>query len=259
MTSVAEQRRSLILTELGRTQSLRVAELSDHLGISEVSIRHDLQILEDLGLLKRVHGGAIAVPDQTAGEALSARWYQNLEKKERIGRAAAQMIQRGNRLIIDSGTTPLQVARHLPPELLASGNLTVITASLPIGREVGSHPGIHLILLGGVYLPAYDLVVGPQTIDNLKNLHADKLFLGTDGLTFTQGITTANVLEAEVDRAMVNASSEVIVVSDSEKIGVIGLVTIMPLTEIDKLVTDSEAPQDFVEALRGQGVDVTLV
>ena len=165
----------------------------------------------------------------------------------------------GDRLIIDSGTTPLQVARHIPPELLASGNLTVITASLPIARELGSHPGVHLILLGGVYLSAYDLVIGPQTIDNLRNLHADKLFLGTDGLTFTQGITTANVLEAEVDRAMVHASSEVIVVSDSSKIGVIGLVTIMPLTEIDKLVTDLDAPRDFVEELHEQGVEVTLV
>ena len=259
MASVVEQRRSRIIIELGRAQSLKVNDLSDRLGVSEVSIRRDLQILEDNGLLKRVHGGAVAIPDQTVGEALSTRWYQNLEKKERIGRAAAAMIQRGDRLIIDSGTTPLQVARHIAPELLASGNLTVITASLPIARELGSHPGVHLILLGGVYLPTYDLVIGPQTIDNLKNLHADKLYLGTDGLTFTQGITTANVLEAEVDRAMVNASSEVIVVSDSSKIGVIGLVTIMPLIEIDKLVTDSEAPQDFVEELRGQGVEVVQV
>src|SRR3990170_6608107 len=146
MGSVAEQRRSKIILELGRAQSLRVNDLSDRLGVSEVSIRRDLQILEDNGRLKRVHGGAIAIPDQTIGEALSTRWYQNLEKKERIGQAAAAMIQRGNRLIIDSGTTPLQVARHIAPELLASGNLTVITASLPIGREVGSHPGVHLIL-----------------------------------------------------------------------------------------------------------------
>lgn len=259
MVSVAEQRRSTIIKELGRAQSLRVNDLSDRLGVSEVSIRRDLQILEDNGLLKRVHGGAVAILDQTVGEALSTRWYQDLEKKERIGQVAAAMIQRGDRLIFDSGTTPLQVARHIAPELLASGNLTVITASLPIGREVGSHPGVHLILLGGVYLPTYDLVIGPQTIDNLKNLHADKLFLGTDGLTFNQGITTANVLEAEVDRAMVNASSEVIVVSDSSKIGVIGLVTIMPLTQIDKLVTDNDAPQDFVEGLREQGVEVVLV
>ncbi len=113
-------------------------------------------------------------------------------------------MQRGDNLIIDSGTTPLQVVRHLPDDLLDSGNLTIITASLPILHELGNHPGVHSILLGGVYLPTYDLVVGPQTIANLKNLHADKLFLGTDGLTFTQGITTANVLEAEVDRAMVD-------------------------------------------------------
>jgi DeoR/GlpR family transcriptional regulator of sugar metabolism len=259
MASVVEQRRSKIIIELGRAQSLKVNDLSHRLGVSEVSIRRDLQILEDTGLLKRVYGGAVAIPDQKVGEALSTRWYQNLEKKERIGRAAAAMIQRGDHLIIDSGTTPLQVVRHIAPELLASGNLTVITASLPVGREVGSHPGVHLILLGGVYLPTYDLVIGPQTIDNLKNLHADKLFLGTDGLTFTQGITTANVLEAEVDRAMVNASSEVIVVSDSSKIGVIGLVTIMPLTKIHKLVTDSDAPQDFVAELREQGVEVILV
>jgi DeoR/GlpR family transcriptional regulator of sugar metabolism len=259
MASIAEQRRSRIISELRRSQRLKVAELSDHLGVSEVSIRHDLQVLEDLGLLKRVHGGAVAVQEQMASEALSTRWYQNLEKKERIGRAAAQMVQRGDRLIIDSGTTPLQVARHLSPELLAQGNLTVITASLPIVHEISSHPGVHLILLGGVYLPAYDLVIGPQTIDNLKTLHADKLFLGTDGLTFTQGITTANVLEAEVDRAMVNASSEVIVVSDSSKIGLIGLATIMPLTRIDKLVTDRDVPPNFAAELRQGGVEVIVV
>jgi DeoR/GlpR family transcriptional regulator of sugar metabolism len=259
MASVAKLRRSQIISELNRAQRLKVADLSDHLGVSEVSIRRDLQILEDSGLLKRVHGGAIVIPDQTGSDELSARWYQNLEKKERIGRAAAQLIQRGDNLIIDSGTTPLQVARHLSQELQASGNLTIITASLPIVHEVGSHSGVHLILLGGVYLPVYDLVVGPQTIDNLKSLHADKLFLGTDGLTFTQGITTANVLEAEVDQAMVQASSSVIVVSDSSKIGVIGLATIMAMSRIDILVTDSDAPPDFIEMLRAQGVEVILV
>jgi DeoR/GlpR family transcriptional regulator of sugar metabolism len=259
MASIAKLRRSQIISELNRAQRLKVADLSSHLGVSEVSIRRDLQILEDSGLLKRVHGGAVVIQDQTGSEELSTRWYQNLEKKERIGRAAAQLVQRGDNLIIDSGTTPLQVVRHLSQELVASGNLTIITASLPIVHEVGSHPGVHLILLGGVYLQTYDLVVGPQTIDNLKNLHADKLFLGTDGLTFTQGITTANVLEAEVDQAMVQASSTVIVVSDSSKIGVIGLATIMPLTRIDKLVTDTDAPPDFVGMLRAQGVEVILV
>src|SRR5512144_1387393 len=120
MTSIAKQRRSKIITELSRSQNLKVNDLSDRLGVSDVSIRRDLQILEDMGRLKRVHGGAVAIPDQMVGEALSARWYQNLEKKERIGRAAAALIQRGDRLIIDSGTTPLQVARNIPSELVAS-------------------------------------------------------------------------------------------------------------------------------------------
>jgi DeoR/GlpR family transcriptional regulator of sugar metabolism len=258
MASIVEQRRSQIISELKRARKLKVSDLSDRLGVSEVSIRRDLQILEDAGLLKREHGGAVAIQDQTGSEGLTARWDQNLEKKERIGRKAAQLVNRGDNLIIDSGTTPLQVVRHLSQELLASGNLTIITASLPIAHEVGSHAGVHLILLGGVYLSNYDLVVGPQTIDNLKNLHADKLFLGTDGLTFTQGITTANVLEAEVDRAMVTAASKVIIVSDSSKIGLIGLATIMPLTRINTLVTDADAPADFVDMLRQQGVEVIL-
>ena len=259
MPSLAEQRRLRILDELNSAQNLRVNDLSNRLGVSEVSIRRDLQILETMGMLKRVHGGAVATSEHTVGEALSDRWRQNREKKERIGRAAAAMVQRGDRIIIDSGSTPLQVAKQIAPELITAGNLTMITASLPVVHEVGGNPGIHLILLGGVYLPAYDLVVGPQTIENMKNLHADKLFLGTDGLTFTHGVTTANVLEAEVDRAMVKAAREVIVVSDSSKIGLIGLISIMSLIEIDKLVTDTDASDDFVEELRHNGIEVIRV
>ena len=259
MTSISQKRRSRIIEELGRNQNIKVADLSNILGVSDVSIRRDLQILEDSGLIKRVHGGAVAVPDPKLGAALSDRWYRNREKKERIGKAAAEMIQKGDRVILDSGTTPLLVARNLPREFVSSGSLTVITSSLPIVRELGIYPNIHLILLGGVYLSAYDLTVGPQTIESLKNLHADKMFLGTDGLTFDQGITTANVLEAEVDRAMVEASNQVICVSDSSKIGVKGLVSIMPMTRMNTLITDNDAPPDFVGELRRNRVTVIQV
>ena len=169
------------------------------------------------------------------------------------------MVTPGDRLILDSGTTTMQVAAHLSNNLLADGNLTVITASLSIVRQLGAHKGLHLIVLGGIYFPDYELMVGPQTIETLKSLHADKMFLGTDGLTFSQGLTTANVLEAEVDRAMVRAATEVIVVADSSKIGGIGLTTIMPLSGIHKLITDTDAPADFVARLRQLGIDVILV
>lgn len=259
MTTLTIKRRSSILDELKSKRRLRVADLSRDLGVSEVSIRRDLRILEDQGLLKRVHGGAVAL-DHHAGEVSSdVEQDPQREKKERIGKTAAQLVRRGERLIFDSGSTPLQVARSLDRELLQSGNLTVISAYLPVVRELGRWSGVHFILLGGIYLPNYDLMVGPQTIQQLKGLHVDKIFLGADGMTLSQGLTTANVLEAEVDRAMVQAATEVIAVSDSSKIGLIGLATIMPFSGITKLITDTDAPADFVNALQRQGIEVMLV
>jgi DeoR/GlpR family transcriptional regulator of sugar metabolism len=144
----------------------------------------------------------------------------------------------------------LQVAKHIRGDLLTSGGLTAITGSLPIVRELGPWKMLHLILLGGIYLPEYETVVGPQTIENLRGLNADKLFLGADGLTLARGLTTANQLEAEVDQAMARSAREIIAVADSDKIGVIGLTTIIPVSKLTRLITDRDAPADFVAALR---------
>ncbi|MCX6030870.1 MAG: DeoR/GlpR family DNA-binding transcription regulator [Chloroflexi bacterium] len=255
MNAAAEERRSFIINELARIRAVKIGDLSRHFGISEVSIRRDLERLEQLGMLKRVHGGAVALPPLPNGGSAA----RVSPAKERIGRAAAQLIRPGDRLLLDSGTTVLQVARGISGDLLTSGNLTVITTSLPIVHELGQWKSVHVLFLGGIYLPEYQVVVGPQTVANLANLHADKLFLGADGATLSHGVTTANVLEAEVDRAMVKAAREVILVADSSKIGGIGLTTIMPLGKVHKLITDEEAPADFVSALREQGVEVLLV
>jgi DeoR/GlpR family transcriptional regulator of sugar metabolism len=259
MNQAAEARRSFIIEELARKRVLKISDLSEHFSISEVSIRRDLARLEQLGMLKRVHGGAVALPITPAGPPSSNLTRTVSSEKERIGRAAAQLIRPADRVIFDSGTTVLQVAHSIPGDLLTSGKLTVITSSLPIVHELGAWKSIHFIFLGGIYLPDYQVVVGPQTIADLATLHADKLFLGADGLTLTHGVTTANLLEAEVDRAMVKAAHEVILVADSSKIGGIGLTTIMPLTKANKLITDEGAPADFVSALREQGVEVMLV
>jgi DeoR/GlpR family transcriptional regulator of sugar metabolism len=259
MDSITEKRRSSIMEELRRHEVVKVSELSNCFGVSEVSIRRDIRYLEQLGALRRVHGGAISVANRPVTGPTMVGTDFRIEQKQRIGRAAAALVAPGDRLIFDSGTTTLQTAAHLSNELLTAGNLTVITASLPIVRQLGAHKGLHLIVLGGIYVPDYELMVGPHTIETLKSLHADKMFLGTDGLTFSQGLTTANVLEAEVDRAMVRAATEVIVVADSSKIGGIGLTTIMPLSGIHKLITDTDAPADFVARLRQLGIDVILV
>jgi DeoR/GlpR family transcriptional regulator of sugar metabolism len=259
MNSVAEQRRSAIIEELARQRLVKISDLSQRFGVSEVSIRRDLERLEMLGMLKRVHGGAVVPPSAAAGLAGGTAAPKVSPAKERIGRAAAQLIRPGDRLILDSGTTVLQVARNISGDLLTTGNLTIITSSLPIVHELGAWKSIHLLLLGGIYLPEWQVVVGPQTIANLANLHADKVFLGADGMTLAHGVTTANVLEAEVDRAMIKASSEVILVAESSKIGGVGLTTILPLEGVHKLITDEAAPPAFVSALRDAGMEVILV
>jgi DeoR/GlpR family transcriptional regulator of sugar metabolism len=113
--------------------------------------------------------------------------------------------------------------------------------------------------MGGIVLPQYQALVGPQTVNYLEDIHADKVFFGADGVELSNGITTANILEADVGRYMARASKEVIVVADSSKIGAIGLVTLVTLDNVDKLVTDTDAPLEFVETARDLGVEVILV
>ena len=257
--SSAGKRREAIAQQLGREHIVRVAELSQCFGVSEVSIRRDLERLERQGLLQRVHGGAVAVAVDTGSDKPASAPIPHLDEKRRIGRAAAALVRPGDRLLFDSGTTVLEVARALSNGLVGTDSLTAITCSLPIVQDLGHCPGIHMLLLGGIYLPEHRIVTGPQTLESLRGLHADKMFLGADGMTLSHGVTTANVLEAEVDRAMAKATQEVILVADSSKIGGIGLTSIMPLERVHKLITDAGAPADFVSALRDAGVDVILV
>jgi DeoR family transcriptional regulator, fructose operon transcriptional repressor len=228
------------------------------LGIPESSVRKDLEILEELGLLKRTQSGAVAMPHYRLEKDHLAKMNLNRDKKERIGQAAANLIQSGEHVILDTGTTPLQVAKHICADLREAGSITVYTPSLSIFREIGMCPGIRLVLLGGIYLPQYEALVGPQTVEYLKDIQADKVIFGADGVALSNGVTTANVLEADVDHYMVQASKEMVVVVDSSKIGVIGLATLAPLDKVNTLVTDIDAPRDFVEAARNLGVEVIL-
>jgi DeoR/GlpR family transcriptional regulator of sugar metabolism len=265
VTTPADERRNAILDLLGRQPMLRVADLSERFGVSEVSIRRDLQRLEESGLLRRVHGGVVANPMLTLAPRvtpfLTERMQRRREVKERIGIAAAQLVAPGDHIMFDAGTTTFQVARAIPGDLLNHGNLTVITCSLLVAMELGVYRGVNVILLGGLYQPDFYMnVTGPKTIEALNGLHADKLFLGADGISITHGVTIAhNLVEAETDKVMIASASQVIVVADSSKIGQIGLTSILPLSGIHTLVTDADAPADFVAHLRGQGAQVVLV
>jgi len=254
-----ERRRLSILEELATSRAVSVAELSRRFGVSAVSVRCDLEYLETRGLLRRIRGGAVSVPQTILEWSFTEKMAMHRDAKERIGRAAASLVQNGDVLIMDSGTTVVQVARHIPQAILSSGQLTVITSSLPIARELGPWKGVSLILLGGVYLPEQEVVVGPQALASLAQLHADRMFLGAGGLSLDSGPTTATVLDAEVDRASVRASDEVIAVVDSSKIGRKGLASVVPITDVDILITDAQAPAGFVSRAMELGLDVRLV
>jgi DeoR family transcriptional regulator, aga operon transcriptional repressor len=262
---IADERRRAIVQQAVEYQVVTVSDLSDRYGVSEVAIRRDLRSLENRGLLRRIHGGAVAVPASAAPNSPTdhkcfiPRNVVNSEAKHRIGKAAAGLVRSGERVIFDSGNTVLHVAHYVALGMGNTDTLTAITSSLPVVSELSQYGGVNLIILGGVYLPQYQMVVGPQTIEQLRGFYADKLFLGADGLTFGFGLTASNVLEAEVDRVAVAAASEVIVVADSSKVGEVGLTPIMPLNRLKKLITDSRASPDFVAALREQGTEVILV
>lgn len=258
MTADTDGRRAYIVEQVRLGKLVKTADLMNMFEVSRTSVQRDLLRLEEHGFLKRIHGGAVANPDAAMGDSYAAKMGRNLSQKQRIGRITAEMVHSGDSLILDSGTTTLQVARQISGDLLTSGNLTVITHSLAIVREMGAWRGVQLIILGGVYRPEYELTVGPQTVTDLQGLHADKLIIGTDGLTLRSGATANNVLEAEVYRAMTEAAAEVIVVADSSKTGVAGVTTIVPIDRIGTLITDTDAPPAFVAELRNQGVRVVL-
>jgi DeoR family transcriptional regulator, aga operon transcriptional repressor len=255
----ATERRSVIAEMALSQDMIRVVDLASQFGLTETSIRRDLDILESEGRLRRVHGGAMATARHVRSESYMEKARQRMADKARIGAAAAAWINPGEVLLFDSGTTTLQVIRNIPAQLRGSQTLTLVTNSLPVVDEIRDWTSANLILLGGMYLPDYQATVGPQAVAQLSQLTADKVFLGADGLTMGGGITTAHILMAEMDRAMAERARKVILLTDSSKLGPAGFVPIIPVNRIHVVVTDTDAPPAIVAELRSEGVEVHLV
>lgn len=255
----AAERRSQIAQMVLENGKVIVANLVNQFKVTETSIRRDLTLLEQGGRLKRIHGGAIPIPGSSRTDSFSEKKELHIKAKERIGKVAAELIRPKDIVLLDSGTTTLQVVRHVPSVLRNGNMITLVTNSQPIAQEVLTWPSPNLTILGGLYLPDYQATVGPQTLAQLEELTADKVFLGADGVTLGSGATTANILMAEVDRKMADHSRQVILVTDSSKIGRVGFVPIRAMKSIHILITDSNAPSDIVETIRELGVQVLLV
>ncbi len=255
----ARQRRESIIRLVRDRGRVQVTELMEEFGLTDTSIRRDLSILQQKGALQRVHGGAVSTSEGLQITALAERIDHYGAEKRRIGEAAAGLIQAQDVIILDSGTSVLQVARHIPDSLRQKGTLRIVTNSTLLLDEMGHWATPNLLLLGGIFLPEHRATVGPEMLGCLQKISANRAFMGCDGLTINGGITSAHPLIAEAGRMMSSQSQQVIVLADHSKLGKAGFVPIMPLTKIDILITDTLAPEEMVTCLRKQGVEVRVV
>ncbi len=247
------ERRDLILEEVRRRGAVSVADLALHLDVSGMTVRRDLDVLAADGLLEKVHGGARVPATRSQELGFEANVSRQRVQKEAIARVAAELVRPGMAVGISGGSTAWTLARQLRDV----PGLTLVTNSLRVsdlyrGAVRGDEQAAAtVVLVGGIRTPS-DALVGPVAVRSLEVLHLDVVFLGVHGLDAQAGLTTPNLLEAETDRAFVEAGRQVVVVADSSKWGVVGLTTIADLDAADVVVTDDGLSTEGREVLQSQ-------
>jgi len=254
---MTQQRRAMMAELVQRDGSKRVSELADHFGVSEVTVRSDLVRLEREGHLIRDHGGAHPKSEVSFVSSLARldeRASFNLAQKRQIGEIAISCIEPGDTIILDAGTTTLEIARRL--RLIRP--LTVITNSLHAAMELGSTGDLRVILIGGTLNSESVSTVGPLAEEILSRFSVQKLFLGTQALDLDAGLTDSTLEIAQLKRAMIRAARQIILVTDSSKWGHTSLVKVASLSEIDTLVTDGNLPEGVRAATEKLGIKLLL-
>jgi DeoR/GlpR family transcriptional regulator of sugar metabolism len=243
------QRRQAILRAV-RSGTAHVGALADEFGVSEMTVRRDLETLARDGKLERVHGGAVNVESERPFSEIAV---ERLEAKDRIGRAAAAMVEDGQTVMLDIGTTTLQVARHLRGRML-----TVVTTNLAAYEELLPEPSIELVLPGGVVRRNYRSLVGMLAEDNLRRLRADIAFVGTSGIDADFAVWDTTMVEVPIKRAMIAAGQRTVLLADAAKFDMDATVHVCEASELDAVVTDERLPAARRKALRQLGVEVIV-
>jgi DeoR family transcriptional regulator of aga operon len=250
-----EERRQYIFALAKQHGRVLVEELSESLGISRITIRKDLDSLQSRGALQRTHGGALLPGSGALSDpSLQEKEGRCSHEKQRISDAAVNLVQEGQCVLLDSGSTTTAIARALKK----FSQLTVITNAVNIAAEL-SGTDFEVLLTGGSLRKNSFSLVGPLAEDMLRDMHADILFLGVDGFDLEVGLTTPNVMESRVNRAMVKAASTVVAVCDSTKFNRRSLSKIVDATAIHHVITDSNLPKETADALRSLNIKLTLI
>jgi DeoR family transcriptional regulator of aga operon len=252
---LSEERRRGILELLGTDGRVLVADLAERFRTSLITIRKDLEYMHHQGQLERTHGGALPVKTGALKDSsLQEKSRLHRSEKVRIATAAAQLIREGQVVILDSGTTTTAIARacrHFK-------KLTIITNATNIAAEMAD-TSVEVILTGGVLRQNSYSLVGPLAEEALRKLSADLFFLGVDGFDVRYGLTTPNLLEARVNRAMSESARRTVVVCDSSKFGRRSLSLILPTSAVHETITDKKISRHDLKALRDANVEVKLV
>jgi DeoR family transcriptional regulator, aga operon transcriptional repressor len=253
---LAQERRNSILEILERDGRATVGELVKSFRVSAVTVRADLDALAAIGALQRSHGGAVK---QTAGPIdypITFKQAQHHGEKQRIARAAADLIRPEQTIILDSGSTTAEIAREIRTRKL---KLTVITNALNVALELCHAPQVAIVMLGGLMRPSSLCMAGPQAEHAVQSLRADHLFLGIDAIHPDIGLCTPDILEAQLNALMMRVSNEVTAVADFSKFQRRSLSLIAEVQALDRLITDDKADRAAIAEIRARGVEVMLV
>lgn len=256
-SSSAKERRALILQMLEQKPEVQVTEISRETGISEVTIRKDLTILQSRHLLLRTRGGAMRKPveNQNQEKAIDIKRMFNFKEKERIGEEAAKLIKDGDYVMFDSGTTTLEVARNLD----RFQNLHIITNAMNIATELMKYKRFDVVMIGGNVRSNSQSTVGPLALSVMRNFSRYKLFLGVDSFSIEEGISTHNMEEALLNQMMIQQADKVIAVFDSSKFNKRSYVHVANTRQLNCIITDRAIPTGMTAKLKSLGVEVRLV
>lgn len=243
----ASQRRDYIIGQLNKHQQVTVKQLAAELGISEGTLRTDLRIMEEEGLLERTHGGAVPPRNRygAASTPFASRSELNPAEKSTIGRAAAKLVSRGQCIMLDASSTALELAR----QLVGMDYLTVVTNGLESAMELNRNPRINVILIGGILRPASRTIEGLLGRSILQDIHADLFFTSAEGFSLKAGMTDFSPYEAELKKAMSANAAEVVALLDHTKLGRQSIATSIHAAAVDTLVTDARADRAFLQSL----------
>jgi DeoR family transcriptional regulator of aga operon len=254
---LAVERRHEILALLARNGRITVEEVAQRFGVSAVTARSDLDALSQSGALVRSHGGAVKPLSAAPEHPLGVREGMHHEEKVRIARAACELIQPFQTVILCTGSTSARLADEIRRDGLE--HVTCITYAVNIAAKFVDVPNVSLVMLGGFLRPTSTALVGPHAEQMMHSLHADHCFMSTVGLDADFGLTTLDIMEAQLNQRMIASASQVTVLADSSKFGHRSLALIADFSRIRRVITDSAAPAAQVEKLRSKDLEVVLV